>query len=199
MQRQAVSKIENTQNQQETIKNSAIAMSDLKYDVFLSFRGEDTRDNFTSHLYAELCRQNIETFIDDKSLERGDEINSSLVEAIEESTIYVVILSEHYASSGWCLDELTEILKCKEKYKREVIPVFYKVDPSTVRHQRQSYADDLAKHHQRFGGKVDAWKASLTQVAGLSGWDSQKTRSLIYLHVFAIFTQFLYSESYLTK
>ncbi|XP_045832908.1 disease resistance protein RPV1-like isoform X2 [Trifolium pratense] len=154
---------------------SAIAMSDPTYDVFLSFRGEDTRDNFTSHLYAELCRQNIETFIDNR-LDRGEEISPALYKAIQESTIYVIILSQHYASSSWCLDELIEILKCKERYEREVIPVFYKVDPSNVRHQRQSYADDLVKHHQRFGDKVDAWKASLTQVAGLSGWDSQKTR-----------------------
>ncbi|WJX47585.1 hypothetical protein P8452_34255 [Trifolium repens] len=48
--------------------------------------------------------------------------------------------------------------------------------PTTPKHQRQSYADDLVKHHQRFGGKVDAWKAALTQVAGLSGWDSHVTR-----------------------
>jgi hypothetical protein len=151
-----------------------------KYDVFLSFRGEDTRDNFTSHLYAELRRQNIETFIDYR-LERGDEINSSLVEAIEKSKIYVIILSEHYASSSWCLDELIEVLKCKEeRYGREVIPVFYKVDPRNVRHQRQSYADDLVKHHQRFGGKLDAWKAALTKVAGLSGWDSHVTRSFCF-------------------
>ncbi|GAU19086.1 hypothetical protein TSUD_79080 [Trifolium subterraneum] len=138
-------------------------MSDPKYDVFLSFRGEDTRGNFTSHLYAELCRKKIETFIDNR-LGRGEEISPALYKAIEESKIYVIILSEHYASSSWCLDELTEILKCKDIYGREVIPVFYKVDPSNVR------------HHQRFGDKVDAWKASLTQVAGLSGWDSEKTR-----------------------
>ncbi|GAU19774.1 hypothetical protein TSUD_79000 [Trifolium subterraneum] len=143
--------------------------------VFVILKREDTRDNFTSHLYAELCRQNIETFIDYR-LERGEHISPALYKAIEESTIYVIILSEHYASSSWCLDELTEILKCKDRYGREVIPVFYKADPSNVRHQRHSYADDLVKHHQRFGHKVDTWKAALTQVAGISGWDSQKTR-----------------------
>jgi hypothetical protein len=35
-----------------------------KYDVFLSFRGKDTRNNFTSHLYDALCRKQIKTFID---------------------------------------------------------------------------------------------------------------------------------------
>ncbi|XP_045824509.1 disease resistance protein RPV1-like isoform X4 [Trifolium pratense] len=150
-------------------------MSVPKYDVFLSFRGEDTRDNFVSHLDKELQRKKIETFIDYR-IESGDEVSPALNKAIEESTIYVIILSEHYASSSWCLDELTEILKCKEKYGREVIPVFYKVDPSNVRHQRESYADDLVKHHQRNSGKVDVWKAALTQVANLSGLDSQKIR-----------------------
>ncbi|XP_058731486.1 disease resistance protein RPV1-like [Vicia villosa] len=149
-------------------------MSHPKYDVFLSFRGEDTRDNFTSHLHAELCRQRIETFIDNR-LVRGEEISPALCKAIEESAIYVVILSKHYASSTWCLDELTKILECKEKYEREVIPVFYRVDPSNVRHQKKSYADDFVKHLP-LGDKVDAWKAALTQVAKLSGWDSQKIR-----------------------
>ena len=72
-----------------------------KYDVFVSFRGEDTRDNFTSHLYSTLCRQNIQTFIDDQ-LNRGDEISESLVNAIEASAISVIVFSEGYASSIWC-------------------------------------------------------------------------------------------------
>jgi len=152
-----------------------------KYDVFLSFRGEDTRDNFMSHLYAELDRKKIETFIDYK-LGRGDGISPALYKAIEESMIYVVILSENYASSTWCLDELAHILQCKQKYsERHVIPVFYKVDPSNVRHQKHSFAEAFVEHHRRFeDDQVNAWKAALNQVAGLSGWDSQKTRSLFY-------------------
>jgi hypothetical protein len=150
-----------------------------KHDVFLSFRGEDTRDNFISHLYAELGRKKIETFMDHK-LGRGEEISSALYKAIEESMIYVIILSENYASSTWCLDELTKILECREKYGRDVIPVFYKVDPSNVRNQRNSYAEAFVKHQSRFkDDQLDAWKAALTQIAGLSGWDSQVTRSLL--------------------
>ncbi|KAK5844547.1 hypothetical protein PVK06_000687 [Gossypium arboreum] len=40
-----------------------------KYDVFLSFRGEDTRQNFTDHLYAAFKRRGIITFRDDEKLE----------------------------------------------------------------------------------------------------------------------------------
>jgi hypothetical protein len=157
-----------------------------KYDVFLSFRGEDTRDNFISHLSAELYRKNIKTFIDYR-LDRGKEISPALYTEIEQSMIYVIILSENYASSTWCMDELTKILECKQIYGRDVIPVFYKVDPSNVRNQRESFEEAFIEHQQRFGDKVDTWKGALTQVAGLSGWDSQVTRSLINLRALNIY------------
>ncbi|KDO41446.1 hypothetical protein CISIN_1g041158mg, partial [Citrus sinensis] len=105
-----------------------------KHGIFLSFRGEDTRDNFTSHLYSALCHNNIETFIDN-DLKRGDEISQSLLDTIEASTISIIIFSERYASSGWCLDELLKILECKHVYGQIVIPVFCRVDPSHVRWQ----------------------------------------------------------------
>ncbi|KAH0733918.1 hypothetical protein KY285_009625 [Solanum tuberosum] len=46
-----------------------------KYDVFLSFRGEDTRRNFVSHLYNALDLRGIRTFKDDKRLEIGKSIS----------------------------------------------------------------------------------------------------------------------------
>ncbi|KAK2639210.1 hypothetical protein Ddye_027005 [Dipteronia dyeriana] len=90
----------------------------FKYDVFLSFRGNDTRNNFTSHLHKALHDKKIETFID-YQLKRGDEISPSLLNAIEESRISVVIFSKDYASSRWCLEELVKILECRTNtYKK---------------------------------------------------------------------------------
>ncbi|CAL9021832.1 unnamed protein product [Prunus brigantina] len=85
-----------------------------KYDVFLSFRGEDTRYTFTSHLYAALCSKEIKTYIDD-ILERGEQIAPALFEAIKTSKLSVIIFSKNYASSTWCLDELVHILRCKAR------------------------------------------------------------------------------------
>ncbi|XP_044512061.1 disease resistance-like protein DSC1 [Mangifera indica] len=149
-----------------------------KYNVFLSFRGEDTRANFTSHLYAALCQKQIQTFIDDDGLKRGDEISPALLKAIEESNISVIIFSKDYASSRWCLDELVKILECK-KFKRQiVIPVFYNVNPSDVRHQTGSFKEAFVKHEEYFKGKIEKlqrFRTALTEASNLSGWSSSIT------------------------
>ncbi|XP_035541719.1 disease resistance protein RUN1-like [Juglans regia] len=140
-------------------------------DVFLSFRGEDTRQNFTAHLYDALLRKNINTYIDDK-LPRGEKISPALLKAIESSKISIVILSKNYASSAWCLDELTKILECKKRKQQKVLPVFYNVNPTEVRHQRENFGKALTKLKDRFKHemKVQRWKVALTEVANLSGF-----------------------------
>jgi hypothetical protein len=62
------------------------------YDVFLSFRGEDTRKNFTDHLYAALHQRGIIIFRDDLNLKRGKSIAPELLKAIEGSRILVRFL-----------------------------------------------------------------------------------------------------------
>lgn len=144
-----------------------------RYDVFLSFRGDDTRMSFTSHLYHALGQKGVHTFIDYKELERGEKILSSLFRAIEESRISVVILSETYASSTSCLDELLKILECKNSKGQLVLPVFYHVNPSQVREQQGSFEEALAKHEEKFRDdmdKVKRWGEALCEVATLSGW-----------------------------
>ena len=147
-----------------------------KYDVFLSFRGKDTRNGFVSHLYAALKIKGISTFKDDVRLEKGKPISSDLSEAIEHSRFAIVIFSRNYASSRWCLDELTKIVNCKKESRIIVLPVFYKVDPSDVRNQRNSYGQAFDKHGIRFKqnlNKLQMWKDALKEVADISGWHLQ--------------------------
>ncbi|XP_049406344.1 disease resistance protein RPV1-like [Solanum stenotomum] len=109
------------------------------YDVFLSFRGEDTRRTFVSHLHKALEQSGICIFKDDEQLETGKSISDELLKVIKESKIAIVIFSESYASSRWCLEELAHIIKCKNELELIVIPVFYDVTPSDVRHQNPAF------------------------------------------------------------
>ncbi|XP_049379053.1 TMV resistance protein N-like [Solanum stenotomum] len=148
-----------------------------KYDVFLSFRG-DTRNNFMSHLYNGLTIRGIFTFLDDVRLEDGDSISEELVKAIKESQVAVIVFSKNYATSSWCLNELVKIMECKEKENGHmtVIPIFYYVDPSDVRYQRESFAEAFTKHESRYKDdegmqKVKRWRTALTVAADLKGHD----------------------------
>ncbi|KAL3355217.1 hypothetical protein AABB24_019353 [Solanum stoloniferum] len=148
-----------------------------KYHVFLSFRGDDTCKTFTSHLYEGLKNRGIFTFQDDKRLEKGDSIPEELLKAIEESQVALVIFSKNYATSSWCLNELVKIMECKEVKKQIVIPVFYDVDPSEVRHQIKSFAEAFSKHESRYKDDgdgmqmVQGWRTALSAAANLSGWN----------------------------
>lgn len=110
---------------------------------------------------------------------RGDEISTALIRAIEESKLSVVVLSENYANSKWCLDELVKIVECKERNGQVIVPIFYGIDPSNVRHQSGSYAAAFARHEQQFRGnmsKVQRWRSALAHVANLAGWNCSVNR-----------------------
>ncbi|XP_030551778.1 disease resistance protein Roq1-like [Rhodamnia argentea] len=154
------------------------------YDVFLSFRGEDIRNNFVGHLWKALDGAGVRTFIDSKELRKGDGISPSIARAIEGSRITVVVFSENYASSPWCLEELVQILECKKMNEQVVMPVFYKVEPRKVRGRHGSYGTALAMHGRKYGKgseRVKKWREALAEAANLSGWhlDNGDESSLI--------------------
>ncbi|XP_072090650.1 disease resistance protein Roq1-like [Arachis hypogaea] len=144
------------------------------YHVFLSFRGEDTRRRFTSHLYDALNRKGITTYRDDNNLRKGNVISDALLKAIEESMFAIIVLSPNYASSTWCLAELCKILDCKNKLGLQMVTVFYGVEPSVVRHQIGTFQKAFKKHKKRHDReKVQRWREALKQVADYSGWTSK--------------------------
>ncbi|XP_050278374.1 TMV resistance protein N-like [Quercus robur] len=126
--------------------SSSSTTSGFKYDVFLSYRGSDTCKNFTDHLYAALKQKGIFTFRDDEKLERGTFIDLELLRVIEESRFVVVVISENYTSSN----------------------------PSDVRNLKNTFGEAFAKHEEFFKDNIEEvyrWKAALTQVAKIAGWD----------------------------
>lgn len=165
-------------NSSPSSSSSLCSNNSLTYDVFLSFRGEDTRKTFTGHLYAALTAAGISTFIDDDDLPRGENISSELFRAIQGSRISVIVLSRNYGASTWCLEELEKIMECKTSVGHMVLPIFYDVDPSEVRRQKGSFAEAFRNHEERLGSdsdKVLSWRKALEQASDLSGWDLRKT------------------------
>nr|WIL59983.1 nodulation protein [Melilotus officinalis] len=105
------------------------------YDVFVSFRGEDIRHGFLSHLANAFPRKQINAF-------------------------------------------LVKVIECKEKYGQIVIPIFYGVDPTIVRHQKKSYESAFAELEKRYNpSKVMNWRQALNKSADLAGIKSLDFRN----------------------
>ncbi|XP_024933988.3 disease resistance protein Roq1-like [Ziziphus jujuba] len=153
----------------KTCLNSSSSLP--KYDVFISFRGEDTRTSFTDYLFRTLKHGGINIFRDDKDIERGADISPALLQAIRESKFAVVVLSENYSASKWCLDELVEIVESRKELGLTVLPVFYHVEPTDVRNQAANFGKALAEASQRYIGKIHKWREALMEVAAISGWN----------------------------
>ncbi|KAL8262640.1 hypothetical protein R6Q59_023989 [Mikania micrantha] len=155
------------------------------YDVFLSFRSKDTRNDFTYHLYNALLDSGIITFLNDEEIETREPLKPELESAIRSSKASVIILSKNYASSTWCLDELVLILHQKSICKQYVIPIFYHVEPTHARKLHNSFKEAMADHKQKmeaetdaekrsqFAKKMESWKMALTQVSDLKGRDAK--------------------------
>ncbi|CAN6446071.1 unnamed protein product [Victoria cruziana] len=163
----SVSQLYDNQTTGKEVESSLIS-GGSEFHVFLSFRGEDTRKGFTSHLYDDLMGHGISTFIDSKKLEKGERIDK-LFEYIEKSKIIVIIFSKRYAQSRWCLKEVTRSVECK----KEIIPVFFGVEPSDVRKQCGPFKSAFRKHEsneEQNKEDVRKWRKALEKVGSLSGF-----------------------------
>jgi len=158
-----------------------------RYHVFPSFHGPDVRKGFLSHLHYHFASKGITTF-KDQEIEKGNTIGPELVNAIRESRVSIVLLSKKYASSSWCLDELVEILKCKEDQGQIVMTIFYDVDPSSVRKQKGDFGSTFMKTCEGKSEEVkQRWTKALTHVANIKGehslnwYVSQSISAFIFL------------------
>ncbi|QHO24657.1 TMV resistance protein N [Arachis hypogaea] len=163
------------------MKESSIEPQQRPYDVFLSFRGKETRSKFISHLYASLENAGIYVFKDENGLARGENLSISLLKAIGESKTYIIILSPNYAFSRWCLQELEDIMIfCKNKTQK-VLPVFYHIDPSEVRNQTgkfgQAFDNLMRRYPDKIRGKEQSWRKALREVGCIAGLVIRKSKN----------------------
>ncbi|KAG7609627.1 P-loop containing nucleoside triphosphate hydrolase [Arabidopsis suecica] len=139
------------------------------HHVFLSFSGEHVRKGFLSHIQKEFKRKGIFPFVDTK-MKRGSSIGPVLSDAIIVSKIAIVLLSKNYASSTWCLNELVNIMKCREEFGQTVMTVFYEVDPSDVRKQTGDFG---IAFETTCVGKTEevkqSWRQALIDVSNIVG------------------------------
>ncbi|KAL2659126.1 hypothetical protein AAZX31_03G079600 [Glycine max] len=152
------------------------------YDVFINFRGEDTRKKFVCHIYKALSNAGINTFIDEENIQKGMTLDE-LMTAIEGSQIAIVVFSKTYTESTWCLRELQKIIECHENYGQRVVPVFYHIDPSHIRHQEGDFGSALnAVAERRHSGEdlksaLSNWKRVLKKATDFSGWNERDFRN----------------------
>ncbi|XP_058779828.1 disease resistance protein RPV1-like [Vicia villosa] len=145
-----------------------------RYDVFISFRDPDTRNKFVDHLYGHLTRKGIFAFKVDKRLKKGESLSPQLLQAIKNSRISIVVFSERYAESTWCLEEMATIAECRKEFNQKVFPIFYDVDPSHVRHRSGLYQNAFDLYRMRFKhdqNKVGRWSNAMKVLANLVGWN----------------------------
>nr|KAJ0210817.1 hypothetical protein LSAT_V11C400172040 [Lactuca sativa] len=140
----------------------------FKYHVFLSFRGEDTRKTFVDHLYVSLKQLGIHTFRDNEELEKGKRIDE-LFKAIEESRFFIIVFSQNYASSSWCLKELAKIMECQDENEQIAYPLFYDVEPSDIRKRSGPVEEAIAKH--KTNEQITKWEKALESAGNLVGWN----------------------------
>ncbi|XP_013620412.1 PREDICTED: disease resistance protein RPS6-like [Brassica oleracea var. oleracea] len=154
--------------------SSSLSSRNWSYDVFKSFSGEDVRKNFHNHFLEDLERKWIIAFKDNEK-ERSELIATELVQAIRDSRVVVVVLSNTFTSSSWCLNELLEIMQCKRDLGQLVIPVFYGLDTSHLKKQSGDFGEAFKKTcHNQTEEVKNQWKQALTDVANILGyhWDN---------------------------
>jgi hypothetical protein len=105
------------------------------------------------------------------------------------------------------LEELVHIMKCNKTKGCLVLPIFYDVEPTHVRHQTGSYGEAISNHMERFQNnkekyddnmeRLHKWKIALNQAANLSGhhFNPRYPTALLLCNINMYFRFLLFSSS----
>ncbi|XP_047169402.1 disease resistance protein RPV1-like [Vigna umbellata] len=151
-----------------------------KYDVLINFTGEDINRKFVSHLNSVLSTVGLTTFLHHHNAVKSTHIQEPI---LSHCRVAIIVFTQTYSQSAWCLNQLEQIIKWHETYFRHVMPVYYEIQPSDVRLQKGDFGKVLkATAQQTFSGEelehgMSRWSHALTKAANFFGWDESNHRS----------------------
>ena len=124
------------------------------------------------YLYRDLKAAGLQPFLDCKSIDMGEDSWECIEHAIKKTPIAVVVFSERFAASEWCLRELDVMLATPGV---TVLPVFYNVRPSEVRYPESGQLKDgfekLSRRHDKT--VTERWRGNLETASKLMGWEHE--------------------------
>ncbi|KAF3523019.1 hypothetical protein F2Q69_00051492 [Brassica cretica] len=104
------------------------------HHVFVSFRGEDTRKTFVSHLLSSLKTSCITSFIASEPLEATDH------EAMKKSLVAVPVITKSYSVSEWMVKDLSRMIECEKIGTLRVVPIFFQINHLDIFSHVKKYA-----------------------------------------------------------
>ncbi|CAN1233077.1 Disease resistance protein RUN1 [Linum perenne] len=126
-----------------------------------------------THVKQAMLDQKIRVFVD-TMLQKTEDVGE-LLEILKRTAVSVVIFSEKFADSSWCLDEVNTIVQSIEEFNHKTLPVFYNVDWTTVAGDEWligSYVRMIAGLKESQESKKK-WMESLKKVASKAGCTSE--------------------------
>lgn len=119
---------------ERTTYEASIGFLLIMHHVFVSFRGEDTRKTFVSHLLSSFKTSCITSFIASEPLEATDH------EAMKKSLVAVPVITKSYSVSEWMVKDLSRMIECEKIGTLRVVPIFFQINPLDIFSHVKKYA-----------------------------------------------------------
>ncbi|KAK3420466.1 hypothetical protein EUGRSUZ_G01283, partial [Eucalyptus grandis] len=144
------------------------------YGVFISYKQNDMLHT-VSHLKGALERRGIRTFVD-FTLDGGVQFQREINDVIEQSEIAVVVASQSYHFSPWCLNELVKILECQKKGGLILLPIFWGINARELREQSILFMENIGQGEKGFKQdnphQIQRWRDALRALGMIKGWSA---------------------------
>ncbi|CAL1409853.1 unnamed protein product [Linum trigynum] len=103
---------------------------------------------------------------------RKTESIDELLSVLQRSALSIVIFSEKFADSPWCLDEVATVVQSMAKFGHRALPVFYKVCWSDVAGDSGCYSAIIDDELKASSVDNKRWRDALKAVANCAGHTS---------------------------